>query len=99
MTNADIDNLLRAAHEKGRHDMVRDDVRSFLAAKAILQDDPNNDSAKTIIANFLQWLNTGKRTISFLEFTLPIRSIFTEEELAEEKQIRDAHLKAVGRHA
>jgi hypothetical protein len=99
MRNVDVDNMLRIAGEKGRTDIEQFDVKSFLAAKAILQEEPSHEVAKTIVNNFLTWLDTGNRTITFLEFTIPEELTLTEEEEVEEKTARDEFLAAQKKHA
>ena len=98
MTNFEVDNLLRIARERD-FDICRDDARSFLAAKKLLQDDPSNAIAKEVVTNFLQWMNTGIENVSFAPSMLPMELIHTDEENEGILQRREAHLAAVNQHA
>jgi hypothetical protein len=92
VTNLDVKNLLRVAHEKGRADVDDMDVRLFLAAKAILAADSEHQAAKDTVKNFLQWMETGVNPGSFAQFLLPRDCFETVEEKLEGARLRDEHL-------
>jgi hypothetical protein len=87
MTQAEVDLLTSAAAIRGIHGF---DARMFLGAKALLAANPNNRVARSVVEELTRQMATGEQPTTFALFMLP--EFFTDEELAEEKRLRDEHL-------
>src|SRR5579859_3635778 len=94
MTDADVRAVIETAWDKHRVRIDDYDAAVCLQAEEILDKDPDNADAQTVVRNFSVWMRTGIKQLSFAEFSLPCP--LTAEERAASEARRLAFLAATG---
>jgi hypothetical protein len=93
MTDVDVARVVNHAKRHGR-DISPFQAATFLGAREILAREPENANAMAVVSNFSRLLETGIRTISFSEFSLPEECFLTVEEKAAADKSRDEYIRA-----
>lgn len=79
MTNEDVRRLILKAEARGR-ELNEYDAVVVLAAREMLQENPQNVHARTVCENFGVFMATGEWPRSFAEFLIPMNRLYTDEQ-------------------
>jgi hypothetical protein len=91
MTNDDVEQFIQLAASKCGRTVDSYKASTYLAARKILTNDPENIAAATVVNSFNEYLSTGVEKVSFASFLLP--TPYTDEEIAASDRIRDDYLE------
>ena len=94
MTDAEVQTVVELGKVRG---ITPYEAATYLMAKEILAVNPDDRNALAVIENFLTFMKTGERVVSFAEFALPLAE--TDEELEASAARRAAYLVAKGKAA
>jgi len=83
MTDAQVTSMVEMAHARGCREFNRYDGSLFLMCQELLQSDPGNAKALSVLKELQVFIATREKPTSFDEFALPVP--YTTEELRRQQ--------------